>query len=292
MIKSMTGYGKGQAEIDKLTLIVEIRSVNHRYSDIGVKVPRTLMPLEGDIKKKVAEKLRRGKIDVFVNQDLATTGGVLPVLNEPLAAAYMAVFEQMRVGFGLNGEIPLSLLAAQRDVVALREEDPAEGNLRHCLESALEQALEKAEGMRLKEGEALGRDMEARFRTIEDLLSGIETRSPYVAREWQEKLRDRLARMAPDVSFDPQRVAQEIAIFADRCEITEEVVRFRSHLDQIRALLVAPEPVGRQMDFLVQEMNREANTMGSKSNDADLTRQVVSLKAELEKIREQIQNVE
>ncbi|MFA5514948.1 MAG: YicC/YloC family endoribonuclease [Desulfuromonadales bacterium] len=292
MIKSMTGYGKGQAEAEKLALTVEIRSVNHRYSDVGVKVPRVLMPLEGEIKKRVGEKLRRGKIDVFVNQELTMTGGVLPVMNEPLAAGYVAMFKQMQERFGLAGDISISLLAAQRDVVALREEAPVEGALRQCLDAALGQALENVEKMRMQEGEALGRDMEARLLITEDLLSRIEERSPCVAREWQEKLRERLARMAPEVAFDPQRVAQEIAIFADRCEITEEIVRFRSHLQQFRLLFLTAEPVGRQMDFIVQEMNREANTMGSKSNDADLTRQVVTLKAELEKIREQVQNVE
>ncbi len=240
----------------------------------------------------MAERLRRGKIDVFVNQEPGCAGGALPSLNEPLAAAYVALFGEMRQRFALAGEIPLSLLVNQRDVIVSREEDPAEGTYSKCLEIALTKALENAEQMRLAEGEALCKDMEARLLITEDLLLRIEERSPCVAREWQGKLLERLARLAPDISFDPQRVAQEIAIYADRCEITEEVVRFRSHLQQFRLLLAVAEPVGRQIDFLVQELNREANTMGSKSNDADLTRLVVSLKAELEKIREQVQNVE
>ncbi|MBE0597184.1 MAG: YicC family protein [Desulfuromonadales bacterium] len=292
MLKSMTGYGKGQETAEGLTLTVEIRSVNHRYSDITIKVPRFLMALESELKKKVAERLRRGKIDVFVNQESSASAGGVPVLNLPLMTAYVAVLEEMRRHSGLRGEIPISLLAGQRDVILLREEEVSEGALRPCLDAALSQALAAAEKMRLAEGEALQNDMQGRLVVIEELLAQIELRAPQISREWQGKLTERLARLGGEMAVDPQRIAQEIAIFADRCDITEEVVRFRSHLQQFRALLEAAEPVGRQMDFLVQEINRETNTMGSKSNDADLTRLVVSLKAELEKVREQVQNIE
>lgn len=292
MIKSMTGYGKGQAAGEGIAFTVEIRSVNHRYSDISLKVPRILMPLEAEIRKRVGERLRRGKIDLFVSQEVGETAGARPALNRPLAEAYFETFRQTRELFGLAGEIPLSLIVNQRDVITLREEEPAEGAIRPCLEEALGKALEAAEQMRLTEGEALRRDVDGRLVTIEEMVNRIEKRAPEIPREWQGRLAERLNRLAGDLPLDPQRVAQEIAVFADRCDITEEIVRFRSHLEQFRTLLAATEPVGRQMDFLVQELNRETNTMGSKSNDPELTRQVVALKAELEKVREQVQNIE
>lgn len=292
MIKSMTGYGKGQASADGICLTVELKSVNHRYNDVTVKSPRSLLPFEAEIKKKVAERLRRGKIDVFINQEFATASATVPVLNRPLAEAYVRLFEEMRSHFSLSGEIPLSLLASQKDVIQVTEGAVAEELVRGCLDEALLRALEAMEKMRLAEGEATRLDMEERLSVMEEFLDQVEERAPQVPLEWQAKLRERLARLQKDLEFDPQRLAQEIALFADRCDISEEVVRFRSHLKQLRGLFTVLEPVGRQMDFLLQELNREVNTMGSKSNDAELTRQVVTIKAELEKVREQVQNVE
>lgn len=292
MIKSMTGYGKGQARGDELAMTVEIKSVNHRFGDISVKTPRSLMALEGDIKKRVAQRLKRGKIDVFVNLEFTGNSILVPTWNRPLADAYLRIFEEMDGTYDLRGGIPLSLLAGQKDVISLQEAPLAEELLRPVMEGALDQALEAMEKMRQAEGEAMQRDIESRFLFLENSLKEVEGRAPEVPLEWQAKLKERLARLQQDVECDPQRVAQEIAIFADRCDISEEVVRFRSHLEQFRTLLGSDEPVGRQMDFLVQELNREVNTMGSKSNDAELTRLVVALKAELEKIREQVQNVE
>lgn len=292
MIKSMTGYGKGQAEQEGLSLSVEIKSVNHRYGDVTIKAPRSMMSLEMEIKKSVSEKLKRGKIDVFITQEINGGGVMAPALNRPLAAAYVALFEDLRTEFPVDGGIPLSLLVSQKEVVTLREGDLPPESLKACLDSALATALQALEAMRTKEGEATLRDMEARLEVVEKLLAAVEKRAPQVAAEWQTKLKERLGRLAGDLAVDEQRIAQEIAIFADRCDISEELVRFRSHLSQFRSLFGSDEPVGRQMDFLVQELNREVNTMGSKSNDAELTRQVVAIKAELEKVREQVQNVE
>jgi uncharacterized protein (TIGR00255 family) len=292
MIKSMTGYGKGQGASEEVTLTVEIRSVNHRYSDVTVKAPRSLLSLEGEIKKIVSRRLNRGKIDIFINQEFAALAASVPTLNRPLASAYVELFEQIRTSFPVDGGIPLSLLAAQRDVVVLKEAVPAEEAVRSCLDKALEKALENIEGMRIAEGEATRLDMEARLESVQKMLAQVEARAPQVPREWQAKIAERLDRLARDFEWDPQRVAQEVAVFADRCDISEEIIRFKSHLKQFLALFDAAEPVGRQMDFLVQELNREVNTMGSKSNDAELTRLVVAIKSELEKIREQVQNVE
>lgn len=292
MLKSMTGYGKGQASSDVATLTVEIRSVNHRYSDVSIKAPRALLPLESEIKKRVSARLARGKIDVFINQEYAAGAAALPVLNRPLAAAYVELFEQMRTAFAVDGGIPLSLLASQKDLIVLKESELATEDVGSLVAAAIDGALDALEGMRRKEGEALRIDIEGRLAEAGSLLARIEERAPQVPVEWQGRLTERLARLQRDFEYDAQRVAQEIALFADRCDISEEIVRFHSHLQQFRSLLVAAEPVGRQLDFLVQELNREVNTMGSKSNDAEMTRLVVAIKAELEKIREQVQNVE
>ncbi len=291
MIKSMTGYGRGQAQVDGLSFSVEIKAVNHRYGDINIKAPRLLLPLETRIKKQVSGVLKRGKVDVFITQE--TTGRVpaQPVINQPLADAYMQVFQQLAENHALSGGIGLNLLLAQKDVLSLQDVDIEEQDLSLCLTSALDTALQALLGMRRKEGEATAADIAQRLGQLADLLAEIVVRAPQVPIEWQQKLQERLARFGNEVG-DPQRVAQEIAIFADRCDISEEVTRFKSHLEQFHDLMQQNEPVGRQMDFLVQELNREANTMGSKSNDAGLTHQVVVLKSELEKIREQVQNIE
>lgn len=291
MIKSMTGYGRGQVQVDGLSFSVEIKAVNHRYGDINIKAPRMLMPLENQIKKQVSAVLKRGKVDVFITQDAAGTGAALPVINEPLAEEYMKIFKGLTTRYDLSGGIGLGVLLAQKDVLAVQDVTHDERALSRCLTEAVDVALQALLGMRQKEGEATALDIKQRLGLLAELLEKIVVRAPQVPIEWQQKLKERLERLGDDAG-DPQRVAQEMAIFADRCDISEEVTRFKSHLDQFSELLQNGEPVGRQMDFLVQELNREANTMGSKSNDAELTRHVVLLKSELEKIREQVQNIE
>lgn len=292
MIKSMTGYGKGQATAGEISLTVEIKSVNHRYGDVSVKAPRFLLGFEGEIKKRVGERLKRGKIDVFINIENNACGGRTPVLNKELAAAYMVLFRQMRAEFALDGEVTVGLLAGQKEVVTLTEGDPDEQVVRTCLTDALAKALTAIEQMRHTEGTATRHDMDEYLTHIESLLTSARDRAPQVPLEWKEKLMERLARLETGFEVDPQRVAQEVAVFADRCDICEELARFASHIEQFRGLFSVEEAVGRQMDFILQEMNREANTMGSKSNDLELTRLVVAMKADLEKIREQVQNIE
>ncbi|PLX87853.1 MAG: YicC family protein [Desulfuromonas sp.] len=291
MIKSMTGYGRGRAQIDDIAFSVEIRAVNHRYGDVSIKAPRLLMPYESDIKKRIGAVLKRGKIDLFISQEPTDAAVAVPVLNKPVANAYLQVFEEMRQTYNLSQGGALDLLVAQKDVLVMQESSVDESQLQTCLNRALDEALSALLLMREREGEATRVDMAERLELMADMLNLVEERAPQVPLEWQQKLQERLARYGEEAA-DPQRVAQEIALFADRCDICEELVRFRSHLDQFADLLDAAEPVGRQMDFLIQELNRETNTMGSKSNDAELTRQVVAIKAELEKIREQVQNIE
>lgn len=291
MIKSMTGYGRGQAQLDGLSFSVEIRAVNHRYGDINIKAPRLLMPLEAQIKKQVTAVLKRGKVDVFISQEATEQLAAQPVVNRPLADAYVQLFRQLEDDYALAGGVTLEQLIVQKEVVTLQEQNVAVGDLSACLVRALEEALNAVVQMRQAEGAATAEDIEQRLVLLARLLEKIVVRAPQVPLEWQQKLKERLDRLGDDAG-DPQRVAQEIAVFADRCDISEEVTRFKSHLQQFQELMQQAEPVGRQMDFLVQELNREANTMGSKSNDVELTRNVVQLKSELEKIREQVQNIE
>ncbi len=292
MISSMTGYGKGETSSDGLAVSIELRSVNHRYADISIKSPRFLMPFENELRKLIGQKLKRGKIDLFIQADFSGELGQKPVLNKPLAEAYMQLFSDLSQHCKLSSDIPINLLASQRDVISVQEQLPDEQEAIRLIREAVEAGLEKIVSMRQAEGEAMQLDMQERLAALKGYLAIVEQRAPVVVCEWQQKLKDRLARLPDDVSFDPQRVAQEIAVFADRCDISEEVTRFRCHIDQFELLFQADEPVGRKMDFLSQELNREANTMGSKANDAELARTVVEIKAELEKVREQIQNIE
>jgi len=287
---SMTGFGKGQATSETLTIGVEIRSVNHRFCDVGIKGPKVLAPLEAGLKKKLSERLARGKVDVYVNLDIIGEQGYEARVNLPLAQAVVRALGELRETFQLPDGVTLDMLSRQKDILLL-EESLSLDELGPCLEQALQQALDNLVAMRAREGQALREDFAQRLATLAALLDEIAGLADRVPREWREKLEQRLARYADDIEIDPQRLAQELALYADRCDISEELTRFRSHLDQFRRLLDADEPVGRKLDFLVQEINREANTIGSKANDAHICRLVVDIKAELEKIREQVQNV-
>ena len=291
MIKSMTGYGRGQAQVNGLSFSVEIKAVNHRYGDVNIKSPRLLSPLESEIKKQVLAVLKRGKIDLFISQEHTAQLTNKPIVDKQVAQAYIEAFKDLQKFSDLPGEISLEFLASQKDVLVLKEVEFAKDDLWDCLSRAIKNALSSIQKMRQKEGAATQVDIENRLGLLSQSIAVIEQSADQVPLEWQQKLLERLARLQEN-GGDPQRVAQEIAIFADRCDISEEITRFNSHLGQFHDLLQQQEPVGRQLDFLVQELNREANTMGSKSNDATLTRNVVALKAELEKIREQVQNIE
>jgi uncharacterized protein (TIGR00255 family) len=291
MIKSMTGYGKGVSRCGEYVVSVEIRALNHRFCDVGIKAPRTLLFLESRMKKLIADRLRRGKIDVFINQEMAHCGASLPDWNQVLAARYVAIFGRMKEELGLAGEISLDLIAAQKDVVVSAQVEVPREELARAAESALDEALNGVEHMRRTEGEAILTDLKERLEILNEGLEIIEKRAPGVPLEWKEKLTERIGILERDAFPDAQRVAQEVAFFADRCDISEEITRFRSHLHQFEKLFAETEPAGRQMDFLVQELGREANTMGAKGNDVLLGEKVVAVKAALEKIREQIQNV-
>lgn len=292
MIKSMTGYGKAEVDSQTGKLTVEIRSVNHRYGEIFVKLPRLFMPFENDIKKVVGQKLKRGKIEVFIQREEAVAGEALPVANLELAKGYYQAFSSIREALGLKEEVPLALIAGQRDVISTSEIAAVPDAVPVELMAVVESAADNLDVMRCREGEALLEDLTKRRALMSVLISRIAARAPQVVAEYAARLKERVALLSGDSTVTEERLAQEIAIMADRCDITEELVRFNSHLQQLDETLAINEPVGRKLDFLLQEINREVNTIGSKANDAETAGCVVELKAELEKIREQVQNIE
>lgn len=291
MIKSMTGYGKAEFALEHGKITVEMRSVNHRYGEISIKLPRTLIRFENDVRKTVAERLKRGKIDVFIQLE-ASPEGTPPMVNVPLAKAYYQAFASLREELGIAEPVPLSLIVAQKDVLAVTENGVDAEGMRDELLAVVAGAVETMETMRLSEGRELAEDLVRRRGNLSLLMERVAARAPTVPLEYLDKLTARLAQFGSDKFPDEARFAQEVALMADRCDITEELVRFGSHLVQFDAALESTEPVGRKLDFLLQEMGREVNTIGSKANDGEITSCVVELKAELEKIREQVQNIE
>ena len=292
MIKSMTGYGKGESAYAGGRIVVELRSVNHRYGEISVKLPRSLMPFENEIKKRVAERLNRGKIDVFIQMECAGALGV-PTANLPLARSYYRAFSAIREALGLSDEVGLALVASQRDVITVAAEaEAAPEEIPGELLAALDEALSRVDEMRLFEGASLAVDFEKRRALLHEQIGRVSARAPSVVAEYAAKLKERILVLCAESGLPEERIALEVALLADKCDITEELVRLESHLRQFDETLERSEPVGRKLDFLLQEINREVNTIGSKANDAEIAACVVELKGELEKIREQVQNIE
>jgi len=293
MIKSMTGYGKAErTDRDGMTLAVEIRSVNHRYGEITIRLPRHFYAFEQEVKKTVADRLKRGKIEVSIQEERAGGGAMAPTLNLTLARGYLEAFQTLKGELALEGEPTLALIANQRDVFVMREEAAGEEQLHDLLMATVRHAVSVHEEMRKREGATLLEDFLNRRANLTRLVKQVEKRAPTVVAEHAARLRERLRQLLGENPLDETRLLQEVAIMADRSDISEEIVRFMSHLQQFDEALTSGEPVGRKMDFLLQEMNREVNTIGSKANDTLLAARVVELKAELEKIREQVQNVE
>ena len=292
MIKSMTGYGKAVVETETGRTTVEIRSVNHRYGEVFVKMPRSFLAFENDVRKAVGDRLKRGKIEVFVQREEVVGGQQRPLVNVALARAYREAFDHLRTELGIYDPVTLPLILSQKDVLPAQEESSDEDALRAELLQGVRGAVEAMETMRMREGEALLADLRDRRQTLAMLIDRVAERAPAVVTDYALKLRERLAQLLADTTLDEARLAQEVALLADRCDVTEELVRFRSHLIQFDETFALAEPVGRKLDFLMQELNREVNTIGSKANDAAMAAIVVELKAELEKIREQVQNIE
>ncbi len=289
---SMTGYGKGTASDSGRSITIELKSVNHRFLDLGFRLPRHLMFLEDTIRSALSSQLARGHIDIFVNYLNTRTDSKQVILDTGLIGSYLASAGEAGKTFGLENDLTLYKVLSLQGVTEIREADENEDAVRAICESALADAIAALRSMRLSEGERLRADLSARLDVISGLAGQIALRAPLVVTEYQAKLTERINALLKDLEADPSRIAMEVAIFADRASIDEEIVRLGSHVAAMRELFSGSEPAGRKLDFIVQEMNREFNTIGSKANDGVLTDLVIRGKAEIEKIREQIQNIE
>ena len=292
MIRSMTGYGRGEAVCGGRTITVEVRSVNNRYLDCTVKMPRMYIFAEDAIKTRVQGHISRGKVDVFVSIGASEQGDVSITLNKPVADGYYAALCDMRDSYGLRDDISVSLLSRFQDVFLVEKSKDDLEAVSADICTVLELALDDFDAMRSREGEKLRADALSRANTIEALTAKVEERSPAIVSEYRARLESRMAEVLQKTQIDESRILTEAAIFADKTAVDEETVRLHSHLSQLREMLSGKGAVGRKMDFLIQEFNREANTVGSKCNDVETARYVVDIKAEIEKIREQIQNIE
>ncbi len=295
MIRSMTGYGRAEGFLGGRKYIVEVKSLNHRYLELSLRMPANLAPLELEVKKKINEQLVRGRIDVTIRREnQAGTEEARPLeMNLSLVKNYHDLLTRLKEQFGLTDEITLGMLTGLKDVfvpVELPEDDV--NTIWEGLAVVLNEALEALTMMRQKEGAALREDLESRIALIDGYLGEIEACVPRNVQEYQRRLADRVRELLDGMPVDEARLCQEVAIMAEKSDITEEIVRFRSHIGQFLEMLKSREAVGRKVDFLIQEMNREVNTIGSKSSDAQISRHVIEIKSELSKLREQVQNIE
>ena len=292
MIKSMTGFGRAVAETDGYVITVEIKSVNHRYFEFSSRIPRQYGFLDDKLKSYINSRVSRGKVECYVSIDALNTEAAQVVVNNTLASAYVSALKELSKNYDLKEDFGASAVARFQDVLVVKKADEDEEKIWSYVKSVTDTALDKFIAMRTVEGEKMKNDISSRADYILSCVEYIEKRSPETVKEYNDKLVERVHDLIGDVSLDEGRVIQEVAIYADKVAVAEETVRLRSHLDQLKAFINADEPVGRKMDFLVQEINRETNTIGSKANDVDIARKVVDIKAEVEKIREQIQNIE
>ena len=292
MLRSMTGYGRGQAVGDKWDISVEIKSVNHRYFEWSSKIPKTVLFLEDKLKAKVQETVSRGKVEAL--RSIYTVGqqDIQVEVNQSVASGYVNALRAAAPSLSLEDNLKLSDLLRFSDIFTLKRMEVDEEELWEAVSEVAQTALDAFVSMKETEGEKLKEDVLSRRSTIEKMLSQVEERAPKLRAEYYDRLYQKLKEVLEDKNIDESRLVTEAGIFADKVAIDEETVRLRSHLHQLGELLEGSEPVGRKLDFLVQEMNREVNTIGSKAQDVAIARLVVDMKAEIEKIREQIQNIE
>jgi uncharacterized protein (TIGR00255 family) len=288
----MTGFGAGRANEGADEFTVEARSVNHKFSEVKIRLPRELSALEQALAKAVKDRIVRGSVEVQVRRAATAETRHAPVVDVALAREYRRAIEDIARATGASPEVRAYELALQPGVLRLEEQAANLERVQPAVLAALSQALDALGQMRQQEGGALEVDILARLRTVERLAGEIAQLAPQVVEEYRARLADRVAELSRGTPVDPQRLAQEVAFFAERTDIAEEITRLSSHLVQFKALVVSEEPAGRKMDFLVQEMNREVNTTGSKSQHPEISTRVVAMKAEIERIREQVQNVE
>jgi len=291
MIASMTGYGRAEAPFGDLPVTVEVRSVNHRFCEVAARLPKSLSAYETRFRKVIQSRIARGRVDLTVN-----AGGDRQVkrvaVDLALAKEYHDAYRNLKEQLGLAGEVPLDALISARDVFTCVEPEVDPAALAEHVEALMAKALDGLDGMRRQEGETIAEDVAQRLRRVAATLERVEGRAPRMMAEYSARLRARASALAEGVDIDPSRLAQEVALYAERCDYTEEITRLRSHLAQCEQALTGGGSIGRVLDFLAQELNREVNTIGSKANDAEVTSAVVTVKSELEKVREQIQNLE
>ena len=294
MIKSMTGFGRGEYTDGKRSIIAEIKSVNHRYSDITVKMPRRYTFAEDKIKNAVKDKIRRGKVDVSIIVENITENDVNIKLNTMLAKQYYDNLTELRSEFDLSGDISLQFLASLPDVMKAIPDVEDEEEITKAILEAVSEAAANLEKMRAVEGEKLAEDLIAKGEHIKEILDKIAERAPQVVTDYTARMKERIQELVgSSVQVPEDRILVEAAVFADKCAIDEEITRLNSHLVQLRNIIEkSSQPDGKKLDFLVQEMNREANTIGSKANDITITNYMLEIKSEIEKIREQVQNIE
>lgn len=294
MIKSMTGYGRAEAIITDKKVSIEIKSLNHRFLEIFVRLPGVYSSLEPEVKRKITDRFARGRIEVSIRRDSdqsANSDSRLE-LNMPLIRNYYGMLSSLKQEFQLKDEIGLGLLLGIKDAVTVAETEIDLVQVWESMQAILEEAMDNLESMRAQEGEIIGRDLRDRLGLLDSFLKKIREKSPQVVSEYQRRLSERVKELMGNFPVDEARLAQEVAIMAERSDITEEIVRFQSHLIQMDSIMKSNEAVGRKIDFLLQEMNREANTIGSKSPDAEISQIVVDIKTELSRLREQVQNIE
>lgn len=292
MIKSMTGYGRAQQSVDGMNITVELKSVNHRYFEFTSKLPRNYGFLDEKLKSFFSTKLTRGKTECYVQIEAVDEPDTVISLNHSLVKGYLEAYKELSDTYGIENDIKVSNLARVGDIFTVRKKEADEDKIWAAVETVAAAALDGFIAMREREGEKLKADVLSRLDTIIENVEFIEERSPQTVAEYNEKLVARMKELLGEAHIDEQRILTEAAIFADKVAVAEETVRLRSHISQLRSFLELNEAVGKKMDFLVQELNREANTIGSKAQDVEIARRVVAIKAEIEKIREQIQNIE
>jgi len=292
MIRSMTGYGSAEIERDGQRVTAEIRSVNHRYCEVAVRCPRVVNAFEDQIRQLVQERYSRGKFNLTIGWSGAGEAGEVLRLNELVADRYVGLLTQLKDRYRLDSTIDVHTLAALPDLFTWEHDALSDEETWALLKQLILAACDNMEAMKAREGQALARDFDQRLKIVRQQLDLVSERAPLRPVEAKTRLMSRLQNLLDDVEIDPIRLAQEVALMADRLDTTEECVRLAAHIDQFRSLIDGTELAGRKLNFLLQEMNREANTIGSKSNDVDTTRAVIVIKEEIERLREQVQNVE
>lgn len=293
MLMSMTGFGRGESSDDTYNFTVEVKSLNHRYNDIIIKMPKHINYMEQNINKMIRKRVRRGRVEVYIDLKYINDNNVNVNVDIPLATAYKEALENMRDNLNIDEDININHIIKMPEIVKTERKKDDENKIWSCLKEALDEALNNLTDMRCKEGEQIFNDITKKTMNIKNIIEEIEKRAPIVVEEYREKLEKRVGELLKNqYELDENKLANEVVFFADKISIDEEVVRLYSHVDQLFGCLNSNESVGRKLDFLIQEMNREINTIGSKSSDIAISRLVVDFKSELEKIREQIQNVE